>query len=261
MSTLNFETIKAQAIAAQDSSEANLRKQLAYLYRIFHYYGWCDLIVTHLSVRVPNEDALLILPFGVAFNEITPDNLIKVNFDGEILESKYGFTINFNGTTVHRAIYREYKHINCVLHTHSNYGVAVSNLEQKLLLLDQIGMMFYNKIGYHNFDRLFINDNSQSHLLEDMRNKQCMILKNHGLISVGNSITQAFWFHYYLELTCKNHILTASAGTKIHMPDEEVVKQTAEKYEYWQQTTDVHGISDSLILFEAAKRQVGYIFG
>lgn len=260
MSVLDFERIKLQAIAAQDNSEANLRKQLAYLHRIFYHYEWCDLIVTHLSVRVPNEDALLILPFGLAFNEITPDNLIKIDFDGKTLDSKYGFTVNDNGTTVHRAIYKEYKHINCILHTHSNYGVAVSNLEQELLLLDQIGMMFYNKIGYHDFDRLFIHDDSQFQLLDDMRNKQCIILKNHGLLTVGNSITQAFWFHYYLELTCKNHILTASAGTKIHFPDEEIAKQTAEKYEYWQKTSEVHGISDSLILFEAAKRQVGYIF-
>ena len=261
MSELNFDLIKSQALAAQDTSESNLRKQLAYLYRIFHHYGWCDLIVTHLSVRIPNEDALLILPFGLAFNEITPDSLIKVNFDGDMLDSKYGFTINFNGTTVHRAIYRKYNHVYCILHTHSNYGVAVSNLDQELLMLDQIAMLFYNKIGYHNFDRLFIKDNGQEQLLADMQGKQCMILKNHGLITVGNSIAQAFWFHYYLELTCKNHILTTSSGSKIHFPDEEVVKQTAAKYEYWQTTSDVHGISDSLILFEAAKRQIGYIFG
>lgn len=261
MADLTFSSIEKNIIAARSNDENNLRKQLAYLYRIFDYYGWCDLIVTHLSVRVPGQDALLILPFGLSFDEITPDNLVKVAFDGTVLESNGGFQINKNGTTVHRAVYKNNPDVNCILHTHSTYGVAVSNLESDLLLLDQIAMMFHGKIGYHKFDTLFINDNAQQQLLEDMSGKHSLILKNHGLITVGKSIEEAFWFHYYLETSCKVQILTMSSGAKIQHPLPEVVKATADKYELWRQKNDHIAVSDSELLFDAAKRKVGYLFG
>lgn len=261
MTDITFSVIEKNIIAARSLSETNLRRQLAYLYRIFDYYDWCDLIVTHLSVRIPGEDALLILPFGLSFDEITPDNLVKVGFDGKILQSNGGFEINKNGTTVHRAIYSQKPEVNCILHTHSTYGVAVSNQENELMLLDQIAMMFHNKVGYHNFDTLFINDNKQSQLIEDMSGKQSMILKNHGLITVAKTLQEAFWFHYYLETSCKIHILSQSGGTKIHYPHPEVVKSTAEKYEIWREKNDHISVSDSELLFDAAKRKVGYIFG
>lgn len=212
MVNITYNEIEKNIIKSRSNTEINLRKQLAYLYRIFDYYGWCDLIVTHLSVRIPDENALLILPFGLSFDEITPQNLVKVDFDGVVLESSAGFQINKNGTTVHRAVYKNKPDVNCILHTHSTYGVAVSNQETELMLLDQIAMMFYNKIGYHNFETLFINDNHQNKLLEDMEGKQSLILKNHGLITVAKTISEAFWFHYYLETSCKVHILSQSGG-------------------------------------------------
>lgn len=261
MSKIRYEEVVSSAKLARSSSEDNLRKQLAYLYHIFNYYGWDDLIVTHLSVRILNQEALLIIPFGLSFNEITPDNLVKVDFSGKVLESRCGFGINKNGTTVHRAIYRNYPEVNCILHTHSHYGVAVSNIEEKLMLLDQIAMMFHQKVGYHDFDTLFINDNDQNQLLKDMKGLNCIILRNHGLLSVGNTIAEAFWFHYYLETTCKLQVLTMSTGGKIHYPSEDAVKTTHAKYEGWRGKNDHLELSDSELLFEAAKRKVGYIFG
>ncbi|MCC2624328.1 MAG: class aldolase [Burkholderiales bacterium] len=261
MKSLTFQEIENNIINSRALTEENLRKQLAYLYRIFDYYGWCDLIVTHLSVRVPNENSLLILPFGLSFDEITPDNLIKVDFNGNVLESKFGFQINQNGTTVHRAIYSHCPDINCILHTHSTYGVAVSNQQEDLLLLDQIAMMFHGKVGYHNFDTLFINDNSQNGLLHDATGKNSMILKNHGLITFGSNVTDAFWFHYYLETTCKQHILTRSTGEKIQYPTKETLENTAAKYETWRNKNVHIPVSDSELLFDAAKRKIGYIFG
>ena len=213
-----------------------------------------------MSVRIPGEDALLILPFGVSFKEVTPENLVKVDFKGNILQSHDGFNINKNGTTVHRAIYSHKAEVNCILHTHSQYGVAISNLEEKLHYLDQISMMFYNRVGYHDFETLFINDNHQEQLLKDMNGFNSMILKNHGLITVGKSITEAFWFHYYLETTCKIQVLTMSTGGKIRHPSLEAIQNTAGKYEKWRDENDHIAVSDSELLFEAAKRQIGYIF-
>ncbi len=260
MSGITFEQVKNNIIASRTLTEDNLRKQLAYLYRIFHYYEWCDLLVTHLSVRIPNENSLLILPFGLAFDEITPDNLIKVDFDGNIIDSKFGFQINQNGTSVHRAIYRNFSEINCILHTHSTYGVTVSNLEENLLLLDQISMMFHDKIGYHDFETLFINNNEQEQLIHDMNDKYSMILKNHGLITAGKSIVEAFWFHYYLEATCKLHVLTRSSGSVIKSPSLTTIKNTADKYDFWRNNNEHISVSDSELLFDAAKRKIGYIF-
>jgi ribulose-5-phosphate 4-epimerase/fuculose-1-phosphate aldolase len=261
MKTLTFDQVSKNIIAAREKTADNYRKQLAYLYRIFDYYGWCDLIVTHLSVRVPNEEALFIIPFGLSFDEITPDNLVKVDFEGNVLESPCGFQINKNGTTAHRAIYKTNPEVNCILHTHSHYGVAIANLSSDLMLLDQIAMMFHNKVGYHEFKTLFINDNEQEDLLSDMQGKQAVILKNHGLLSTGKTIQEAFWFHYYLETTCKIQVLTMSAGTKINFPSENIVEHTAGKYEKWRNTNDHIAVSDSELLFDAAKRKVKYLFG
>lgn len=258
--TLHFDKVIHNIIQSRDNSEANLRKQLAYLYRIFDYYGWCDLIVTHLSVRVPNEDALLILPFGAAFDEITPDNLIKVDFDGKVLVSNAGFQVNQNGTTVHRAVYRNLLQVNCILHTHSLYGTALSNLKVDMLMLDQISMMFHNKVGYHDFEKLFITDDEQTALLKDLQGKSSVILKNHGLITVGSSITESFWFHYYLEKSCQLQMVTMSANQSIHFPSQQTVQQTADKYELWREQNDHITVSDSELLFDAAKRKIGYIF-
>lgn len=260
MMELNYKQLEENIFAARVNTEANLRKQLAYLYRIFDHYGWCDLIVTHLSVRVPNEEALLIVPFGLSFDEITPDNLVKVDFDGNIIESRFGFQINKNGTTVHRAVYRNDPEVNCILHTHSTYGTVVSNLQEDLLLLDQIAMMFDGKLAYHDFETLFINDNEQEQFLHDIKGKSCAILKNHGLISTGKNITDAFWFHYYLETSCKLHIISRSAGQPLKLPKEATIKSTAAKYELWRNQNDHMGVSDSELLFDAAKRKVGYLF-
>jgi ribulose-5-phosphate 4-epimerase/fuculose-1-phosphate aldolase len=260
MKDLTFQQIETNIIKARAVTEDNLRKQLAYAYHIFDYYGWCDLMVTHLSVRVPNEESLLILPFGLAFNEITPENLIKVDFKGNIITNKFGFPINQNGTMVHQAIYSQCPEINCIFHTHSSYGVAVSNQEENLLLLDQIAMMFHNKVGYHDFKTLFINDSTQSELIKDAKDKNALILKNHGLITFGNSITDTFWFHYYLETTCKLHILSRSTGSQLTHPSLAVVESTAAKYEIWRKKNTHVAVGDSELLFDAAKRKIGYIF-
>lgn len=260
MTTLTFDKVSHNIVAAREQSAKNFRKQLAYLYRIFDYYGWCDLIVTHLSVRVPGEEALFILPFGVSFDEVTPENLVKVDFDGNVLESPCGFNINKNGTTAHRSIYKNNSEVNCILHTHSHYGVAIANLSSDLMLLDQIAMMFHNKVGYHDFKTLFINDNMQEDLLTDMKGKQAMILKNHGLLTVGKTIQEAFWFHYYLETTCKIQVLTMSTGGKVHVPDEAIVQHTGDKYDKWRNSNDHISVSDSELLLDAAKRKVKYVF-
>lgn len=257
---IQYDKIKENIIKSRENSEANLRKQLAYLYRIFDYYDWCDLIVTHLSVRVPNEDALLIVPFGASFDEVTPDNLVKVDFEGNVLESRAGFQINKNGTTVHRAIYKNLPHVNSILHTHSLYGTALSNLDVDFMMLDQISMMFHHKVGYHDFEKLFIKDDEQMSLIKDMEGKNSVILKNHGLITVGSSIVEAFWFHNYLEKSCKLQMLTMSAGQKIKYPSAQTVDETAAKYELWRNKNDHIEVSDSELLFDAAKRKVGYIF-
>lgn len=253
MKNITKAAIDASMKQASKPTEENLRVQLAYLYRIFDYYGWCDLIVTHLSVRIPSENTILINPFGLTFREITPENLVKIDLDGNVLESKSGLPNNKNGSTVHRAVYRQNPNINCILHTHSHYGVAVSALQEKLMLLDQIGMMFHNKVGYHDFEKLFINDATQQALIEDLQNNQCLILKNHGLLTVGNSIPEAFWFHYYLEYTCKIQVLTMSTGGKIQHASEAAIEKTAASYDHWREL-------DAQLLFEAAKRQVGELW-
>lgn len=256
MTKLCCESLKANIIAARDGSEPNLRKQLAYLYHIFDYYGWRDWLVTNLTVRIPNEEALLLAPFGLTFDEITPDNLIKIDFSGNIIDSKYGFQIDKSGIGVPCAIYRKHMNINCILHTHSDYGVAVSNLEQELLLLDQLAMMLAGKVAYHDSEK-----DQLDKLLHNIKGKYSLVLKNHGLVSIGPSIAETFWFHYYLEASCKVYILTTSSGSKINYPDKETVTNTADGYDLWRKHNVYPDLNHSELLFDSVKRKIGYIFG
>ncbi len=235
------------------STEACLRKQLYYLYQVVDYFGWCDVIFTHISVRLPGTDQFLFNPFGLSFNEITPESIVKVHFNGDI-ESPHGWPINKNGSKAHIAIYKTRPDVNCIIHTHSKAGVAVSNLQTPLLALDQITMFLHENVSYHGFEQLFTFDEEQKQMVQDLGQNDLMVLHNHGLITVGNTVPMAFWNYYYLQFACETQLMAMSSGQQLKDPPEAIKKATGEKYKEWKKSHSILPPDDVLLLLASIRK-------
>lgn len=236
------------------NTEQALRQQLYYLFQAIDYFGWCDLIFTHVSVRLPGTDTFLFNPFGLSFSEITPENIVKVSFDGDT-ESPEGWPINKNGSKAHIAIYRARPDVHCIIHTHSKAGVAISNLEMPIMGLDQITMFLHENVSYHAFEQLFALDEEQKKMIHDLGKNDFMILHNHGLIALGNTVPRAFWNYYYLQFACETQLMTLSSGASVKNPPHNVKISTGEKYKEWKKS---HSIlpPDDVLLFLATIRKI-----
>ncbi|WP_417518440.1 class II aldolase/adducin family protein [Minwuia sp.] len=203
------------------AEEWQVRLDLAACYRLVHMFGMDDLIYTHISARVPGPDEhFLINPFGLLYEEITASNLIKVDIEGNILsDSEYG--INPAGYVIHSCIHRERPSAGCVLHTHTVAGTGVSAQEEGLLPLSQTAMLFTDNIAFHDYEGIALREEEQARLVADLGDKNVMILRNHGLLTVGETVQEAFLLMHYMETACKMQI-AAQAGGKLVVPSRDV---------------------------------------
>lgn len=194
------------------AEEWQARVELAALYRLVALYGWDDLIFTHISARVPNEDGhFLINPYGFLFDEITASSLVKVNLQGEIV-SETPYFINPAGFTIHSAVHEARHDVACVLHTHTHHGVAVSAQKDGLLAISQTSLFPHIGLAYHNYEGVALNPEEKPRLVADLGTNNFMILRNHGLLTCGKSMAEAFLAMYVLETACKIQILAQSGG-------------------------------------------------
>jgi ribulose-5-phosphate 4-epimerase/fuculose-1-phosphate aldolase len=208
--------------------EKEIRTNLALAYRIFSKLGMDDLTYTHLSARVPGEDAFFIYPFGLLFSEVTASSLLKVTFDGIVLEGEEE-QYNKTGFIIHGAIYKARKDLNAIFHLHTTAGVAVSAMEEGLLPISQFSFHFYNRHSYHNYDSLALDHNRHGNrLVDDLGKHKVMFLRNHGTLCAGSTLQEAFFYSYYLEQACKTQIAACSSGQKLIMPSAETCEQAAE---------------------------------
>lgn len=196
------------------------RIDLAAAYRLVAHYGWDDLIFTHLSARVPGlEHHFLINPYGMMFEEITASSLIKVNLEGQIVMSSPYF-INPAGFTIHSAVHAAREDALCVIHLHTDYGVAVSAQKNGLLPVSQQSLFALSSLAYHEYEGLALNEDEKARLVADLGDKTHMILRNHGLLTVGKTPAEAFLSLYILERACRIQILAQSSGeTLLHVSD------------------------------------------
>jgi len=203
---------------AISSEEWTLRQDLAACYRLFVKYGWTDLIFTHLSARVPGaSDQYLINPYGLLFQEITASNLIKVDFSGQVISGDYPY--NDAGHAIHSAALKARPDINVALHSHTRAGTAVSAMECGLLPLSQQANEIGNLICYHRYDLATDNDDECARLGEDLADKWAMIMNNHGLLSAGRDMAEAFYLLYTLESACKIQVDVMASGAKQIIPN------------------------------------------
>ena len=211
--------------------EWETRQDLAAFYRTIPYFGWDDLIFTHISAKVPGaDDEFLINPYGFLFDEITASNLVKVNLKGKILSDTNNF-INPAGFTIHSAIHESREDAHCIVHLHSNDGVAVASLKDGLLPLSQTGMLVRSQIAYHDYEGVALFEEEKERLVKDLGEARLMILRNHGTLALGNNVAEAFTNIYFLEKACSYQVRALSGNLELNYPSEESIETTRQQGE------------------------------
>lgn len=206
-------------------AEWEVRVALAAAYRLTALYGMTDMIANHISVAVPGEpDHFLINAYGLLYTEITASNLIKINIDGDVIaKSDLDLGVNRAGFIIHSAIHAARPEMACVMHTHTRAGMAVSALKCGLLQLTQSATRF-DSVAYHDFTGRAFDLQERDTLVRDLGDAEVLILRNHGLLTLGETIPEAFNAMYRLELACKAQIDAMSCNTELNIPSAEAVE-------------------------------------
>jgi ribulose-5-phosphate 4-epimerase/fuculose-1-phosphate aldolase len=195
--------------------ERALRVDLAACYRLVALFGWDDLVFTHISARVPGGgDAFLINPYGMLFEEITASSLVKVDANGEKLAPS-DWPVNPAGFVIHSAIHAARHDVGCVLHVHTNAGVAVSAQKEGLLPISQIATVAVASLGYHDYEGIALRDEEKPRLVRDLGQATGLILRNHGLLTVGATVADAFVAMYALQRACEVQVMAQSGGAEL----------------------------------------------
>ncbi|MGO4330304.1 class II aldolase/adducin family protein [Cupriavidus sp. 2TAF22] len=216
-------------------AEWQARVDLAACYRLVELYGMADMMANHISARVPDEDgAFLINAYGMMYEEITASSLIKVDHAGNLLSKPdfgaLNYGINKAGYVIHSAVHEARPEVACVIHTHSWASMAVSSLDCGLLPLTQTAMRFL-KIGYHDYQGVVLDTAEQASLIEDLGRGEALILRNHGALTVGNTVGEAFNWMHRLELACRAQIGAMSCNTPLREVGAEVLQETWNNYQ------------------------------
>jgi ribulose-5-phosphate 4-epimerase/fuculose-1-phosphate aldolase len=202
--------------------EWQLRVDLAAAYRLVALYGWSDLVFTHISARVPGpEHAFLINPYGLMFDEITASSLVKVDQQcNKLIASP--FPVNPAGFTIHSCIHQVREDAGCVLHTHSRAGVAVSAQKCGVLPISQQSTFVLASLAYHDYEGVALRDEEKPRLQQDLGDRNYLMLRNHGLLTVGRSVQEAWLSMYTFENTCRIQI-DAQAGGELNFVDPKIM--------------------------------------
>jgi ribulose-5-phosphate 4-epimerase/fuculose-1-phosphate aldolase len=212
------------AIREQVSTqEWDLRVDLAACYRLIAMYGWDDIVFTHVSARVPGPDEhFLINAYGMLFEEITASSLVKIDLAGEkVIDSPH--MVNPAGFVIHSAVHAARHDVGCVLHTHTRAGIAVSAQADGLLPISQTSLFPYATLGYHDYEGVALNDDEKPRLVADFGAKNALILRNHGLLTTGATVADAFLMMYMLETACQIQVLAQSGASELIMVPQSIV--------------------------------------
>ena len=231
--------VRAAEAAPMTEAERKARIELAAAYRIFNMLGWVEMIFNHITVRVPGpEVCFLINPFGLHYSEITASSLLLIDIDGNpVREAKY--PVNRAGFVIHSAVHEAKPDLACVIHMHTFAGMAIASLECGLLPVTQTAMRFA-KISYHDYHGVVLDLAEQDELVRNLGDNNAMILRNHGLLTVGRTIPEAFNAMHRLELSCRAQLAAMATGAKLNPVPQEVVEATYMNYQ--PQTRRPYGV-------------------
>ena len=246
-----------QPLSALHPDERAARVRLAACYRVFAMLGWTEMIYNHITVRLPAsvsgpEKQFLINPFGLHYSEVTASNLVKINLAGDVLDGSH-HPVNPAGYTLHSTIHGGIEGAHCVMHTHTTAGVAVASLQGGLSQSNFYSAQLHDMVAYHPFEGITIHAGEGPRVLASMGNKPAVILRNHGLLSWGQTLEQAFAILWTLQRACEIQMATLSMGAAIPVPEAIAAKCTRDALQF----NPAHGAGRDV--FDALVRQVDRI--
>ena len=258
---MNYSTDFKSVRDSVSPQEWQTRVDLAACYRLMDCYGMTDLIYNHITARIPGtDDHLLINLYGLLYKEITASSLVKIDVEGNILQKPdTDYSINKSGYVIHGAIHKARPDVSCIIHTHTRAGMAVAAMKCGLLPLSQTSIRFEGHIGYHDYEGPAVDLDERERLVRDLGLHDAMILRNHGLLTCGATIQQAFNTMYQLEMSCRGQVDAMAARTELTMPGENVLAHTAHLYQ--PGTRRPYGVLEwpaMLRLLEAEGKSSGY---
>lgn len=226
---------------ARTAEEQALRVELAAAYRLTAMLGMDDLVYAHLSARVPGPDMHFLLnPYGMLYEEITASSLIKVDQNGDVVEGNPDYPHNPTGFVIHSAVHRSGDDRVCVFHAHPIHAMAVASLECGLLPMSVWAMQFHNRLSYHDYEGPPVRLDERDRILAKLGTNQAMLMKNHGVLTTGRTVGEAFIYMYYLEKSAEVQLMAQSAGT-LTIPSEDVAEYSAKLRYSEEQLTAAHG--------------------
>jgi ribulose-5-phosphate 4-epimerase/fuculose-1-phosphate aldolase len=211
----------------EDMSETEkaLRVDLAACYRLVALYGWDDLVFTHISARIPGpEHHFLINPYGMMFEEITASSLVKIGLDGNKVGNS-PYPVNPAGFTIHSAVHEVREDAGCVMHLHTPDGTAVATSSEGLLPLNQTAQLVVADLAYHDYEGVALDHDERPRIQKDLGNKNVMLLRNHGTLTVGKTCAEAFLRMYFLERACTMQVRTRALGGKDYPTEMSVIEK------------------------------------
>ncbi len=219
------------APGGMSEAEWETRVDLAACYRLVHFHGWTSQVYNHITARVPDTEEILINPFGLSYDEITPSNLVKIDLDGNKLDDS-PYPVNKAGYVIHSAIHAARHDLQCVLHTHSTNSTAVACLEGGFVPMTQTGCMFHDRIGYHEFEGIALDVDERARLVADFGpTNHTLLLYNHGIVTCGPTIAHAFTRLYHFEDSAGVQLKAMATGGKLMKIRPEVLEHTREQFE------------------------------
>ena len=209
------------------AEEWKIRVDLAAAYRLIAYFGWDDLIFTHLSARIPGpEHHFLLNPYQLMFEEVTASSLVKVDMDGRPVDPT-PFITNAAGFTIHSAVHMAREDAMAVMHVHTPAGQAVSAHQDGLLPLTQTAMLVRDQIAFHDYEGVAVDLDERQRIVADLGDKNAMLLRNHGTLALGGNVGECFVTLYFIERACQAQVMALSAGAAIHHPPQGSPEVTA----------------------------------
>lgn len=225
---LTFAEVKRRV----SEEEWQQRVNLAAAFRLCVHFNMADQIYAHLSAKIPDRPGhYLINAYGLSFDEVTASNLCVVNFDNDVVEDPTGLGVNPSGFIVHGGIHKIRPDLKCVMHVHTKAGAAVSAQKRGLRNLSQHAMRFHKRIGYHDFAGTATNQNEEERLGRNLANYKVLILRNHGLLTGGAEVREAFELMYFLELACQIQVAAMAGGDDVYECDDEPAEATAAHFD------------------------------
>jgi ribulose-5-phosphate 4-epimerase/fuculose-1-phosphate aldolase len=214
-------------VTPMSAAEWEARVELAAFYRAVELFGWNEITGNHITLRVPDEPKhFLINPFGLTYGEVTASNLVKIDIDGN-LAAPSDYPINLAGYIIHSAIHKVRHDAACVIHTHTVADNAMSALTCGLLPLNQTSALLYEAVANHAYEGPAVDPEEQIRLQQDLGDKKLMMLRNHGMLAVGETVSEAFCLTYYFQRSCEMQLATLATGVPYELVEEGVARKAA----------------------------------